>query len=143
MSNILYKDKSTWINKDTGEEIEADEIVNKTGRKGFMITYLSTIIHLLDVVGNKKMQVIKYILENMDISSNTLIITTTELSKKSKVSRQIVSDTLKILESSNIIKRKTGAIMIHPELLHRGNKDKERILLTRFQEFDDDGLLED
>src|SRR5699024_12108941 len=78
----------------------------------------SDLIQLIDNLGNRKMQVVKYILENMEKSTNTLIITTTELAKKSKVSRQTVSDTLKILEESQIIARKTGAIMIHSNLVH-------------------------
>src|SRR5699024_5235018 len=81
-------------------------------------------------------------IENREKSNNTLIITTTELAKKSKVSRQTVSDTLKILEESQIIARKTGAIMIHSNLVHRGNHSKEKYLLARFQEWgkDDEGL---
>src|SRR5690625_8046146 len=74
----------------------------------------------------------------MKKSTNTLIITTTELAKKSKVSRQTVSDTLKILEESQIIARKTGAIMIHSNLVHRGNHSKEKYLLARFQEWGKD-----
>src|SRR5699024_950078 len=66
-------------------------------------------------------------------STNTLIITTTELAKKSKVSRQTVSDTLKILEESQIIARKTCAIMIHSNLVHRGNHSKENIYLHDFK----------
>ena len=134
-NNTLYLGQSTWINKKTGEEITTNDIVKKTGRNGFMITYLSAIINLMDRLGNKKMQVVKYILENMDKSTNTLIITTPELAAKSKVSRPIVSDTLKILEEANLIKRKTGAIMLHSDLIHRGNEDKEKFLLARFEEF--------
>src|SRR5690625_1820028 len=108
----------------------------------FINNYLTAIIQLIDKLNNKKIQVVKYILENMEKSTNTLIITTTELAKKSKVSRQTVSDTLKILEESQIIARKTGAIMIHSKLVHRGNHSKEKYLLARFQEWgkDDEGL---
>jgi len=134
---VLYEGRDTWVNERTGERIEANQIVKKTSRNGFMITYLDAILNLFDKLGNKKIQVVKYILENMDKSTNTLIITTTELSKKSKVSRQVVSDTLKILEEAKIITRRTGAIMIHSDLMHRGNKEKEQFLLTRFAEFNE------
>ncbi|MBC9710023.1 MAG: replication/maintenance protein RepL [Enterococcus sp.] len=134
-NKTLYRGQSTWINKETGEEITTDDIVKKTGRNGFMITYLSAIINLMDKLGNKKMQVVKYILENMDKSTNTLIITTPELAIKAKVSRPIVSETLKILEDANIIARRTGAIMIHSDLVHRGSEEKEKFLLARFEEF--------
>ena len=141
-SEVIYNGSSRWQNIDTGEIIEANDVIKKTSRNGFMITYLTAIIQLIDNLGNRKMQVVKYILENMEKSTNTLIITTTELAKKSKVSRQTVSDTLKILEESQIIARKTGAIMIHSNLVHRGNHNKEKYLLARFQEWgkDDKGL---
>lgn len=141
-NEVIYSGTSRWKNMDTGEVIEANDVVKKTSRNGFMITYLTAIIQLIDNLGNKKMQVVKYILENMEKSTNTLIITTPELAKKSKVSRQTVSDTLKILESAQIIARKTGAIMIHSSLIHRGNKGKEQYLLARFQEWekDEEGL---
>lgn len=135
MNDTLYAGQSTWVNKKTGEEITTNDVVKKTGRNGFMITYLSAMINLIDKLGNKKMEVVKYILEHMDKSTNTLIITTTELSKKSKVSRQVVSDTLKILEDANIIARRTGAIMLHSDLVHRGGQEKEKFLLARFEEF--------
>lgn len=75
-----------------------------------MITYLSAIINLIDSLGNKKMEVVKYILKNMEKSNNTLIITTGELAEKSGVSKPMVIETLKILEYAGIIKRRTGAI---------------------------------
>lgn len=139
---VLYRGKSVWVNKETGEEIVADEIIKKTPRNGFMITYLTAIIDLIDVLGNKKMQVVKFILKNMDKSTNTLIITTRELAVKSKTSLPTVVDTLKTLEKAHIITRKTGAIMIHPHLIHRGGSSKEKYLLARFQEWDkgDEGM---
>ena len=136
-NDVLYKGKSKWKNLETGEIIETDEIVKKTGRNGFMITYLSAIIQLIDSLGNKKMQVVKYILDKMDKSTNTLIITTQELADKSKVSKKTVIETLKTLEDAQIIARRTGAIMIHSNLIHRGNENKEQYLLARFKEFED------
>ena len=134
-NSTIYTGTSTWINKETGEEITTTDIVKKTGRNGFMITYLSSIINLMDRLGNKKMLVVKYLLENMDKSTNTLIITTQKLADKTKVSKPIVIETLKILQDANIITRQTGAIMIHPELIHRGSEEKEKFLLARFEEF--------
>ena len=135
---MIYQGISRWKNLDTEEIIETSEIIKKIGRNGFMITYLSAIINLIEVLGNKKMQVVKYMLANMDQSSNTLIITTRELASEVGCSHNIVLQTLKILESANIIRRRTGAIMINAELIHRGNESKEKMLLTRFHAFDPD-----
>lgn len=134
-NEVLYSGKSRWQNLETGEVIETDEVIKKTPRNGFMITYLSAIIQLLDTLGNKKMQVVKYLLNNMDKSTNSLIITTQELADKSKVSKKTVIETLKTLEEAQIVTRRTGAIMIHPSLVHRGKDSKEKYLLTRFKDF--------
>lgn len=71
----------------------------------------------------------------MEKSNNTLIITTRQLSEKSGVSKPIVIETLKILEDARIIKRRTGTIMIHSDLIHLGSSEKEKALLTRFEQF--------
>ena len=134
-NKIIHKGIDHWQNLKTGEIIEATEVIKKVERNGFMITYLSAIINLIDSLGNKKMKVVKYILKNMEKSNNTLIITTQELAQKSEVSKPIVIETLKTLENAGIIKRRTGAIMIHSNLIHRGTASKEKALLTRFEEF--------
>jgi len=125
-----------WICQETGEIIEATEIMKPIGRQGFMITYLESIINLIEVLGNRKMHIVKYILTEMDKNNNTLLTTTRELSEKTKTSTRTVVETLKILENAQIIQRRLGAIMINPNLLHRGREAKERALVTRFFEFD-------
>jgi DNA-binding transcriptional regulator YhcF (GntR family) len=133
-NGILKSNLDTWVNQTTGEIVQATEITKKVGRNGFMITYLSTIIELLDTLGTKKMKVVKYILQNMDKSNNLLIITTRELAEQTNTSSKTVTETLKLLQDSKIIVRKVGVIMISPTLVHRGNEGKERALLTRFTE---------
>lgn len=129
------------INPDTGEiigEIKAvDVVVKEVPRVGFAITYLSTIVQLIDNVGNKKMQVVKYVLKSMD-SNNLLIKTVREIAEGSGCSVQTVNDTLKILESCGIIARKTGVIMLSPKLVHKGNAQRERMLMTKFVEIAND-----
>ncbi len=136
-NNVLYAGSDEWVNSRTGEVIKANQIIKKTDRNGFMITYLSAIINLIESLGNRKMQVVKYILENMDKSTNTLIITNRELAEKSQVSLDTVVKTISILKKAKIITTRTGAIMITPELVHKGTKSKEQYLLTKFQEFDE------
>lgn len=140
-SEMLYK-----LNKNTGEFEEigsADTFIKPIGRnEPFMITYLAEIINLIDTLGNKKMQVVKYILKNMSKSENVLLITTPELAKKCNVSRQTVSDTLKLLETANIIQRRTGAIMISPKLMNNKKAKGEAIMMTKYYQFNDDEEIE-
>lgn len=136
---LQLKDKEYYqrINPDTGEIIgeiiPADVIVKEIPRTGFAITYLSSVIQMIDSIGNKKMQVVKYILSKMD-SNNKLSETVREIAAGSKCSLQTVQETLKLLESCGIIARKTGTVMLSPKLAHKGNAQRERFLMTKFTE---------
>lgn len=136
---IEVKDSEYYVqvNEDgspvTGEIKKVDVIFKEIPRQGFAITYLSSIINMIENLGNKKMQVVKYILQNMD-SNNKLSETIREVSKGCGVSLQTVIETLKLLESCGIVARKTGTIMLSPKLVHKGNAQRERYLMAKFSE---------
>lgn len=138
----MYEGRDVWVNQRTGEAVEADQVVKKVDRTGFEITYLMYFMELFDKLGGQKYKVVRYILENRSKAENTLIITTEELAKKSKVSRQTVSDALKIMEDANLIKRRTGAIMVNAQLVHRGSVGKERYLMQKFEIFEKENVEE-
>ena len=123
------------IDPDTGElvgdVISANVIVKQIPRTGFAITYLASIINMIESIGNKKMQVVKYILQNMD-SNNKLSETVREIAKGVGCSIQTVQETLALLQSVGIIARKTGTVMLSPKLVHKGNAKRERFLMTKF-----------
>lgn len=133
-TEILYK-----INNETDEfeEIrQADMFFKPIGRnEPSMITYLAEIINLIDNLGNKKMKVVKYILNNMSKSDNILLITNRELASKASVGINTVTETLKVLEKANIIQRRTGAIMISPKLLNNKKAKVEAIMMTKYKQF--------
>ena len=136
---LQVKEQEKWQRIDidtgeaTGEIIDVDVVVKEIPRTGFSITYLSTIVSLIENVGNKKMQVVKYILQNMN-PQNMLIETVREISEHSACSKQTVNQTLQLLEGAGIIARKTGCIMLTPKLIHKGNAQKERFLMMKFNE---------
>lgn len=117
----------------TGEVKRVDVVVKEIPRTGFAITYLSTIIQMLDAIGNKKLKVVKYILQNMD-SNNKLSETVNEISTNCEVSRPVVIETLKILEDAGVVARKTGTVMLSPKLVHKGSVQRERYLMAKFKE---------
>ncbi len=129
------------INPVTGEVLETKEVdefskpVNTGRTGGFMIAYLAELINMIDKLGNKKMTVVKFILEHMDKRTNTLIMTTTELAKKSKVGFNTVIETLKILDDAGLIQRKTGAIMLSPRLMNNRDKKGEASMMITYRQW--------
>lgn len=136
---IQLKESEYWLRCDENgnlidKEIKAvDVIIKEVPRTGFAITYLSTIINMIETIGNKKMQVVKYVLQNMD-SNNKLSETVREISARSGCSLQTVQETLKLLEEAGIVARKTGTVMLSPKLAHKGNARREKFLMTKFVE---------
>lgn len=139
---VQLKESEYWLRCDeNGKLLDAevkkvDVVIREVPRTGFAITYLSAIVQMIETIGNKKMQVVKYILGKMD-SNNKLVETVREIAKNSKCSLQTVQDTLKLLEGAGIIARKTGCVMLSPKLMHKGNAQRERILMTKFLELKD------
>ena len=139
-TRMIYTGTSRWIkvseNGDILEERQVDEFERPVGRnEKFMITYLAEIINLIDNLGNKQMQVVKYILEHMQKADNTLIITTRELAEKSGVGHNTVLETLKTLENSGLIERRTGALMLKPKLMNNWKAPKEATMMVKYNEF--------
>lgn len=141
-SIVQIKEQEYWLRVDEdGKPLDAevkkmDVVIKEVPRQGFAITYLSSIVQMIDAIGNKKMAVVKYILEHMD-SNNKLNETTLEIAEHCNVSRVTVSETLKTLEQAGVIARKVGLIMLSPRLMHKGNAQRERFLLTKFKEIND------
>lgn len=136
-----FEEVEKWVKVDmngqpVGEPKEVNVLVKEISRTGFAITYLSELVRLIDTIGNKKMKVVKFILKNMD-SENKLVMTTYEIADKCGVSRMIVSETLKLLEQVGFIARKTGCVMLSPKIVHKGNAQRERFLMTKFYEIAD------
>lgn len=131
----VYKGKETYVNQETGEVLEVDKLYRKQVQGNFVKAYIKGLIMMLDVVGGGKAKVVNYLLDNLRLSDNKLIGTTREIANKTKTSPTTVTDTLKALEEGNVIKRRTGVIMLNPEILIRGDDNKHRHLLIEFEEF--------
>ena len=132
----VYKGTQRLIDEQSGEVIEVDKLYRKQTSGNFHKAYLIQLISMMDLIGGKKFQVVNYILDNIQWSNNALIATVKELVEATNTSKQTVITTLKLLEEGNIIKRRTGALMLNPELLMRGDDQKQKYLLLEFGNFE-------
>ena len=136
----VYKGSQRLIDEQSGEVIEVDKLYRKQTSGNFHKAYLIQLISMMDLIGGKKFQVVNYILDNIQWSNNTLIATVKELVQATETSKQTVITTLKLLEEGNIIKRRTGALMLNPELLMRGDDQKQKYLLLEFGNFEQEDI---
>jgi DNA-binding transcriptional regulator YhcF (GntR family) len=62
-------------------------------------------------------------------------MTQRKLAKKVGVSYPTLSTTLNMLEGTQIIKKGTGKIMLHPKVVMKDDARKEQSLMVKFEDF--------
>ena len=139
-SKTTYTGREVWVNQATGEVREVDAFNRQVGRnESFMIAYMGEVINMIETLGNKKMLVVKYILQEMCKTNNTLIATQDKIAKSLGISRKVVCETLKLLEDTNVIRREIGAIMLSPHFMNNWKAGKEASMMIKYMEFGSDG----
>ena len=128
--------RSTGEIRIISEPIIAPTITSKVPRGKFEITYTSELFDIMKELGNKKIEVLSYILDHKD-GNNALNITNAQLAKKLNISRPTVIDTMKILTEADLIKRENSVIMVNPRLMVKGNQLREAWLVRKYEEIDE------
>jgi predicted transcriptional regulator len=126
-----------YTNSRTGEIQTFNVVEIEDTDANFEKLWLGHILAAIDEIGNAKMKVLNYILDNREKSNNSLIITVAELAKKIGVSHPTIVTTLQILEKHGIIKRKTGAIFLSPDVVFKGRYKHRLNVLYKYKHFDE------
>lgn len=126
-----------YIDRETGEP-ETMQVVSLEDRDfNFTKIWIGHIVSALEAVGNQKIKVITFLMENMT-NDNYIIYTQRQIAKKADVSLQTVSKTMKALQEANIIRKKGGAYMFNPNCVFKGSHQKRMNVLLQYNTFDDE-----
>ena len=137
--NKIYGEKEL-IDPATGEVIKTTYIVKKyQGDFNFHKVWLADLLNVLEVVGNKKLKVIRWILSNINNKTNQVIGTHQKIAEKIGVSRVVVSQTFKLLQDADfLVKEQNGVYKINPLILVQGDNKKRQSILVEYKELKDD-----
>lgn len=98
----------------------------------FHVIWLNELSKLLKSIGNQKIKVLCYILDNMD-TSNKLISSIRKIAKELNVSSKTVGVAIKTLKDIDYIRQvQEGVYMLNPNLLLRGNYNRKEKLLKEY-----------
>lgn len=123
----------TWVNQETGEIRIVQEIDLKGSDKGFEKIWLGMILTMLDIVGGKKIDVIKYLLENRNRTENTIFATQRKISEELKISTKTVTETILALKKVELISQVTpGCYRINPAVIWRGSHLGRMAVMAKF-----------
>lgn len=110
-----------YIDEDTGEVLEVPQVHHSvSSNKDFDMIFYGHLMNVLDDLGNKKILVLKYLVEKRDKYNNTVLKTIREISKDTGISLPTIHNVLMILEDKGAIKRKTGVIVLNSNLICDG-----------------------
>lgn len=124
----------TYINAATGE-IEEMQVTNVEDRDfNFTKVWMKQFIATLDIVGNKKMKVALWVIDNIN-KDNMLTYTYRQISQKSGHSYQTVQFTMTaLLEADFLRKINSGVYVINPDVLYKGTRQGRMNVLTKYKE---------
>ena len=105
---------------------------NKRTDKNFHKIWIKDLSEILRMIGNQKVNVFCYILDNMDFN-NKIIGSIRKIAKELELSNETVSQTIKALKEDNKIRQiQEGVYMINPDLVCKGDSYIRQILRSEY-----------
>ena len=134
-NNILIGEKDcTFVNVETGEELDVRTIVKlQYGTKAFWKCYLMDFMQILGIIESRQLDVLVYVLEHTNQSTNMFIGTQRKIADSLNCSIGTVETTFKKLihKTNCLTKVSNGVYAVNPNILVKGN-DKKRGLLIEY-----------
>lgn len=131
-SKQIIVGKAQYINKVTGELETFDVIEEKDVDFNFQKIWLGHLLEGLDIIGNKKIKVLNYLLKTKN-NENIVIGTQRSIAENAGVSVPVVNETIQALREINAIKRiSNGVLMLNPEIVFKGGNSKRMNILLKY-----------
>jgi DNA-binding transcriptional regulator YhcF (GntR family) len=117
----------SYTDNQTGEVHTVPVMNHQKGKSNFEMIFYGHFLEILNDLGNKKIQVLQYIVKNRSKAENIFIGTQRDIANALGINVMTVNKTLVILEDKGVIKTKTGVIYIDDDLVCDG-RFKDRIM---------------
>jgi DNA-binding transcriptional regulator YhcF (GntR family) len=130
--NMKIPEQRELVDPKTGEKILVDSFVFEERDANFHKIWLWHIIQALDLIGNQKIKILSYILENVN-ADNLFIGTQRDIADATGTAKQTVTDTMNMLQQVDIIKmRQHGVYFVNPNAIFKGNSKKRMNILYQY-----------
>src|SRR5699024_450970 len=125
---VKFLGTKEFIDASTGEK-ETMQVTNIEERDAnFHKIWLGHMLESLDMIGNQKIRVAMFIMENIN-KKNELIMTYRVIAEKTNSSPQTVTETRKALQESNVLSNiRYGYYRVNPNVIFKGGSNDRMIL---------------
>lgn len=119
-----------FIDADTGEVVEMNVTDIEERDANFHKIWLGHMLESLDMIGNQKIRVAMFIMNNIN-RDNEFLMTYRGIQDETGISLQTISDTMKALQESDFLQKvRNGYYRINPDVIYKGGKsDRLNVLL--------------
>lgn len=126
--------KQEYIDPKTGEAKEFQVIDIEERDANFHKFWMFNIIQSLDLIGNQKMKVAFWLMDNMNIQ-NQIVFTQRQMAEKIGVSLDTVRKTItSLLDSGFLKKQNMGVYVVNPDCIFKGGKGERLNILYQYSE---------
>lgn len=126
---------SEWVNKETGEVRYVREVDLKMTDKDFDKVWIALLMATLGIIGNKKIEVLRYLVENRNSSDNVVFATQYKISENIDVSLKTINGTISELKKAKLISQVCpGAYRLNPGIIWRGSHMGRMAIMAKFSE---------
>src|SRR5699024_9989468 len=129
---VKFLGTKEFIDASTCEK-ETMQVTNIEERDAnFHKIWLGHMLESLDMIGNQKIRVAMFIMENIN-KENELIMTYRVIAEKTNTSLQTVSETMKALQESNLLSKiRNGYYRVNPDVIFKGGRNDRMNVLLRY-----------
>lgn len=132
---VKYVGSKELLDPETGETHEFSVISKNYDNldiKGWRRVVMADLMDAIEQIGNQKIKVLEFIIDNMD-DKNQINLTQKQISEKTKISKQTITETFKALKNCNLIKKHGGVYVLNTTIVSAyGNNDKNRYLTIEY-----------
>lgn len=115
-------------------DIMYEDLQRDLKNSGFAIHRPEWFYGLIEKIGGAKGKVVTSIMRKKGIDNN-INATIADLIEWSGCSTKTVMDTIKLLRDNDMLKTRTGMMMLNPGVEHRGDRQREATLLRLYSQF--------
>lgn len=124
-----------YVDEDGNEGTETEVYKKVYGHKHFWKVWLGDLLNTLGLINNnKQLDVVFYVLDNTDPSTNLYIGTLRATAEKTNISYKTVATIFKKMQEVDMIKmQQNGVYKVKPSLLMKGNDTKKQRLIVEYE----------
>lgn len=135
-SKTITVGKQEYLNQETGVIETFNVVTQKDCDFNFQKIWLGYLLDSLDLIGNKKIKVMNYLLEHKN-NDNQIIATQRVIADGCGVSLPTVNSTIQALIAIDAIKKvANGVLMLNPDIMFNGGNAKRMNILMKFNKIE-------